>query len=194
MGHNDLMFGNFRTRKFCDIWPSANQFMNDFKDSKITVDLSDENINNIYYLLYSRYGNSTLANFDENQFKYGVWSIIFEYGPTWQKRLELQKAIRNLTEKELLEGNKTIQNHAFNPSSEPTTATLEEINYINDQQTTNFKRSKLSAYQMQWSMLETNVTKQFLDKFRDLFLRIVQPYSPLYYITDLNQGEDNEND
>lgn len=183
-------FGNFRTKKFSDFWNSADKFLSDYKAQQIKIDLSDENIINLFYLLYARYGNSTIANFDENQFKYSVWGIIFQYGPTWQKKLDLQKKIRDLTENELSEGNKTIQNHAFNDGTPPTTKSLEETNFINDQQTTNFKRSKMNAYQLQWQLLETDVTEQFLSKFKDLFLRIVQPYSPLYYKTELNQGDD----
>lgn len=45
-----------------------------------------------------------------------------------------------------MQGSKVINNHAFNPSGSPTTATLEELTYTNEQTTQNYKKSKLEAY------------------------------------------------
>lgn len=45
-------------------------------------------------------------------------------------------------------GSKSIYNHAFNPSNEPSTASLDELDYINEQNTSNVKRSKIDAYGM----------------------------------------------
>ena len=82
-------FGNFRTRTFSDIYGSASVFKNTFVDSGIPLEITDTSLTTLYYLLYARYGNSHIASMDENQFKYKVQSIVFMYGPTWEKRLEL---------------------------------------------------------------------------------------------------------
>jgi hypothetical protein len=75
-----------------------------------------------------------------------MFSVIFQYGPTWEKKLDIQEKLRDLTEAEILAGAKAIYNHAFNPETTPSTASLEELNYINDQNITNYKKSKLEAY------------------------------------------------
>ena len=180
------LYGNFRNRKFTDIWPDYELFLEEYNNNKLKVDIDTETI---YYLLYARYGNSVIASFDENQFKYKLYSIIFQYGPTWAKRLETQLNIRNLSIDELRAGSKAIYNTALNPSSTPTTQSLEELNYINSQNTTNYKKSTIEAYGLLLSLLDTDVTEEFINKFQDLFLKIVQPELPLYYKTEVTEDE-----
>lgn len=182
-------YGNYRTRKFTDIWPKVEDFLNDYNNNGIKTTVSQENTQTLYYLLYSKYGNSHIASSDENQFKYKVFTTIFAYGPTWEKRLEIQETLRGLTQDELLQGSKQISNHGYNPSSEPSTATLEELITINEQNTSQYKKSKLDAYTLLIGLLETDVSMQFINRFKDLFLKIVQPQLPLWYITD-TQEED----
>ena len=70
-----------------------------------------------------------------------------------------------LSDDEILIGSKAIYNHAFNPSVAPSTQNMTELPYINDQNTTNFKRSKLDAYTLLLELLETDVTEEFIDKY-----------------------------
>ena len=77
-----------------------------------------------------------------------------------------------------------IFNHSFNPSSAPSTSSLEELTTINDQNTNNVKRGKLESYQALWDMIATDVTKEFIDKFKRLFLTIVEPQEPLWYVSE----------
>lgn len=177
-------YGSYRTRTFADIFPDVNVFLDHYNEVKIPKELKQESVETTYYLLYARYGNSHISYDDENQFKYAVFSRIFMYGPAWEKRLEIQKKIRELTDAEIMQGSKAIYNHAFNPGSSPTTAALEELDYINDQNTTNYKKSKISAYADVISLIETDVTERFIVQFKNLFLTIVAPDYPLLYVTD----------
>ena len=68
------------------------------------------------------------------------------YGPTWEKRLDIQEKLRNISDDELRLGSKAIYNHALNPSTAPSTQALEELSYINDQSTSNYRKSKMDAY------------------------------------------------
>lgn len=182
---NNSLYGNYRTRKFTDIFPDITVFTEAYTDNGIPQTISTETLTTLYYLLYARYGNSHIASSDENQFKYKVFATIFQYGPTWEKRLEIQKIIRNMSEDELRESAKAIYNHSFNPSTAPSTDTLDELLTINDQNVTKHKRSKTDAYALLLSLLETDVTEEFIVKFKKLFLIIVEPELPLWYITDL---------
>jgi hypothetical protein len=184
-------YGNFRTRKFKQIFESTEQFIQEYKDSDIAynISISDDELSLVYALLYARYGNSTIASDDENQFKYRVYSLIFMYAPTWLKRLEIQEDLRFMTIEELQLGGKAIYNTALNPSSLPSTSSLDELTYINQQNTTNYRKSKLEAYSILTSLLETDVTEQFIGRFKKLFITIVQPDSPLWYITTPEEQE-----
>ena len=103
------------------------------------------------------------------------------------KRLEVQKKLRELSDDEILIGSKAIYNHAFNPSVAPSTQNMTELPYINDQNTTNFKRSKLDAYTLLLELLETDVTEEFIDKFRPCFKQFVRPEKPILFVTEVDE-------
>lgn len=192
---NQELYGNQRNETFDDIFPSLDDFKTEYTNCKLPLteyfgDVSSEQVSTLYYLLYGKYGNSTIASDDETRFKYSLFSIVFQYGPTWVEQLKLQKEIRNLTLQELQTGSKAIYNTALNPNIAPSTNTLEELPYINQQNTTNYAKSKAGAYEIKMNLLSSDVTEKFLVKFRKLFLKIVQPTVPLWYITD--ETEENE--
>lgn len=190
MMFNNSLYGNYRTRKFTDIFPNESTFTGEYENAGIPPMLSQESsVTTLYYLLYARYGNSCIASSDENQFKYKLWSIIYSYGPSWEKRVEIQKNLRELTENDLITGATQIYNHSYNPSTQPSTSTLDELTTINEQNTQKQKRSKLDAYSYLWDLLDTDVTTEFLNRFQNLFLRIVEPELPLWYVTEINQED-----
>ena len=140
------MIPQYDTKLMTEIWEDAAGFLADYKSVGIPTTISDASATTLYYLLYAKYGNSPIANFDITQFKYKMFSIIFQYGPTWEKKLELQAKVRGLTETEIMTGAKAIYNSALNPSTAPSS---EELPYINAQNTTNYRKSKLEAYSLQ---------------------------------------------
>lgn len=182
----DSVYGNYRTRKFADIWPSADAFIQDYQASAIPQKLKVADATTLYYLLYARYGNSSIANSDENQFKYKIFSTIYIGGATWAKKQEIQDKLREMTEDDILAGTKAIYNHAFNPQTAPTTDTVDELEYINEQNTTKYKKSKLDGYALLWAILNDGVTETFLREFRYHFLVVVEPQLPLWYVTDIS--------
>lgn len=182
----DSVYGNYRTRKFADIWPSADAFLKDYQASAIPQKLKIADATTLYYLLYARYGNSSIANSDENQFKFKMFSTIYIGGATWAKKQEIQDKLREMTEDDILAGTKAIYNHAFNPQTTPTTDTVEELDYINEQNTTKYKKSKLDGYALLWAILNDGVTERFLREFRYHFLVVVEPQLPLWYVTDIS--------
>ena len=188
----------YDTKLFSDIYETADDFVADYNEINLgglTVNAEQEDyglVPKLFYLLYAKFGNSPIANLDEHQFKYKLFSTIFMYGPAWESRLKIQDNVRALlvpnqeTGKldDLLQGSKAIHNHALNPETAPSTATLEEIKYINEQNTTNYKKSKMDAYGQLWSLISTDVTAEFLAKFNDCFKKFVKPANPLIYVTD----------
>lgn len=200
------LYGNYRNRTFADIYPEVEQFEQDYADfntGMLDSRVSGTAIYTIWMLLHARYGNSTVASANEEQFKLKLFTTIFMYGPTWEKRLEIQKQIRGLiTEEgvsdELRQGGKAIYNSALNPSTavqdadsnyEGGTNTMTELKYINQQNTTNYKKSLPEAYAILIELLNTDVTSRFLAQFAKLFLKVVSPEIPLWYVTDRRDPE-----
>lgn len=177
-------YGTFRQQKFVDTYPTVEEFINDYKNVGLPTTITDESATVLYYLLYAYYGNSVIASSDLNRFRYNLFSIVWQYGPTWEKRVEIQKKLRQLTDDEIFTGSKQIANHALNPSTAPSTASLEELTYVDAQNTMSWKRSKLEGYNQLMSLLDNDVSSDFLRQFRKLFLTIVEPEAPLYFVTD----------
>lgn len=197
-----MLYGNYRNNKFGEIYPDVETFQADYE--AFNKDILDnkfqfpETVKTLWLLLAAKYGDSTVASANQDQFKLKLFSTIFMYGPTWEKRLDVQKQIRELDIDDLRQGGKAIYNSALNPSNavydasgeyNGGTNTMEELKYINQQNTTNYKKSKAEAYATMIQLLNTDVTSTFLSKFRKLFLTVVSPEVPLWYITDRTDPE-----
>lgn len=178
------LYGNFRTRTFVEIWNNEEAFANDYNNNGIPVTISSVSLKTLFYLLYARYGNSNIASSDENQFKYKIFSTIFMYAPAWEKRLDIQKKLRELSDEEIMKGSTAIYNSALNPSTAPSTAALEELPYINQQNATKYKKAKMDAYATLYALIETDVTEELIGKFKKLFITIVEPDRALWYETE----------
>lgn len=182
--NDPLIYGNTVNFKFSDIWGNVDEFLQDYNNIGIPVSISDASATTLYYLLYARYGESTAATPNTDQFKYKIFSLIFQYGPTWEKNLDIQKQLRELSLEELLDGGKAIYNHSLNPSTMPSTDTLEELTTVNDQNVTKYKKNKIDAYRILSDLLKTDVTGYFLDRFKTCFITVIAKV-PLWYVTDL---------
>lgn len=173
------LYGRYRTNSFTEIYPDYDTFKEEYNLTVFKDALDEEHLELCYYLLYQQYGNSHVANSDENQFKYKLYTIIWQYGPVWQKKIELQEKIRALTEEEIREGSKSISDHSYNPSTELNSSG--EIDTVNEQDRNRVKRNKVDAYASQWDMLDAQPTTDFINKFKPLFLIITEPQEPLLY-------------
>ena len=174
----------YNTKLFTDIYNTVDTFVADYNTINLGGITDTTLVTKLFYLLYAKFGNSPIANLDENQFKYKLFSTVFMYGPAWEKKLDIQTEIRNLSVDELLQGAKAIYNHALNPETDPSTLAPDELTYINEQNTTQYKKSKMDAYGQLWRLISTDVTADFLAKFNDCFKKFVRPANPLIYVTD----------
>ena len=181
----------YETKTFAELFDDYDDFKTEYTVTQkfpMVIGADDtsgvSNLQILYYLLYSKFGNSPIANYDENQFKTKLGAVIWQYGPAWEKRLDIQTQIRELTADDLLQGAKAIHNHAFNPSTEPSTLSPGELNYINEQNTTQYKKTKMDAYGQLWSLIATDVTEEFLARFKPLFKTFVKPGTYLYESED----------
>lgn len=178
------MIMKYNTKTFCDVWDNVTKFLNDYANIGIPNLITTANATTLYYLLYAKFGNSPISNMDENQFKYKLFSIIWQYGPTWEKRLSIQTTIRGLTEADIEAGNVSVYNKAYNPSQDPSTMTDNILPYINEQNVNKNKKNKVGAYLEYWQILATDVTSAFLDMFNVCFKQFVGNERPVIYVSE----------
>ena len=174
-----------RSRTFGEVYNNADDFYTDYTSLGIPVTISEANCKTLFYLLYAKYGSSHFANENEVQSKLKIFSTIFKYGPTWEKKLEIQAEIRNLDLDDLREGSKQITNHANNPNTAPSTDALEELEFIDEQHQVNYKRNKIDAYGSLWTMLVTDVTEEFLNRFRNIFAFVTIEEDKYLYVEEV---------
>lgn len=189
-------FQSFDTPKFIDYYDNLDSFKADYDEFTTNfgkpIFNNDTTVDLLYFLLISRYGYSTVASYNFDMFRPMLFTKIWQYGPTWEKRVEIQDKLRSLSldaDSEIFKGGKAIYNTAFNDSSAPSTQSLEELTYINNQNTTNFKKSTLEGLESLSVLLETDVTEEFLDKFKSLFKTIIYTGNPLLYTTYIGDME-----
>ena len=271
------MIPQYDTKLMTEIWDEASDFLTDYQNVGIPTTISTQNATTLYYLLYARYGNTPIANYDENQWKYKIFSVIFQYGPTWEKRLSMQETLRSMQLADLLDNGsirelfeseesgsssdsyskdstneasggttstgtvqietdndvEDIKNHAFNPGTAPAANAYSPLGYINEQNatknvldgsqtTTNnlagtstnsgesheegegtgsstrnlgserntvLSAGKLKAYEKLLELLDSDVTGEFISKFKICFKQFVMPERTWIYVTDVDEEE-----
>ena len=187
--YDGTLYGSYRTKKFGDVWSTPNDFLVDYRGIGVPTTIPSDVQNgsdqgtmyNLYYLLYSRYGNDVIASSDLQRFKMRLFTIVWQYGPNWAKNLEIQSKLRKLTDDEITQGSVQIYNQADNPSTDPSTDTSEYLQYIKAQNTAINKKGKLEGYALLDSLLKRDVTQEFLNRFKPLFKTVVEPEELLLY-------------
>ena len=162
---------------FSDVFPTSDTFIeyyneSPFKKTPIANLFNNDTLELIYILLYNRYGNNQIINDSVNQFKSKLIGVMWSSGPKWIQRMKIQEKIATLgleDNSEIYKGSSAIYNHAQHPETEPTTGTDEELSYINDQNVTKYKKSKLEGLALLTESLSDAYTDEFISKFRKLF-------------------------
>lgn len=167
----------YLSKTFDEVVPSEDallEIITDFDKYTTTPWIEQqEDIDFIYILLSARYGNHPIAGTEE-RFKKRLGSLVFQFYPTWKKKLDVQSMLRQLSLSELQTGDKIIMNEAKSPSDYTvSTSDTTTLDYIDLQNTQNTKKGKLEAYSDLLAVLKTDVTEEFLKHFASLFQKII---------------------
>lgn len=131
-----------------------------------------------YSLIYGRHGNATIISPDS---KLEAWktrfdSILWQFGPYWMREVSIQQSLRDLSEEDLLKGSLVVSSNAMNPAAKPSQTfeglDVPKVDTIQQQATSQSRRSKMDAYAALSSLLRTDVTESFLRRFDALFRNI----------------------
>lgn len=164
----------YRNKTFKECYPDKATFVNETQSGEyFPKAITETSAGILYYLLMAKYSNNPIANEEELVFRIKLESIVFQFGGAWEKKLDIQKKLLELTDDDIERGATMVYNHAMNPDTAPATDTLEALGYINDQNTSVSKKSKIDALGTLWGAIRTDVSKQFIDKFKVCFRTFV---------------------
>jgi len=182
----ESQYGLYRTNTFVEVFPNKQKFREYYEEVGLGGFQKEETLGNLWTLLYARRGNDAVLSSDQQRFVYNLFSIVFKYGPDFEKKMELQKKIRSLTEEELSKGTTAIYNHADNPSTIPTSQDFEQLHKIDSQTATGYKKARVDSLMLQYDAMNTRYIEEFLRRFDNLF----SPFPaeiPLYYYIEGEQ-------
>ena len=186
--NGSLYFNSHNNYTFLEVYPESANFIADYKACEIPTTISEDNLKILYFTLVGRKGNDSILSNSLGQFKYQLFTLIWQYGPYWEKQLEIQGKLRGLTEEEILDGSTQQYNSAANtatPISQDAakhTGTLSkaELPYVNSQEATLNTRSKVDGYGLFGNVLKTDVSQRFFNEFDKLFQFMSTPFVLLY--------------
>lgn len=199
--NNNTIFQSFDNITFSDLWSTSNSFISDFKNSGLPQTysnasnpdatqyyVSDEDLGLIWTLLIGRFADSTIKPYNTfGAFKIRFFSKVWQYAPGWKKELDIQNELRSMSLSDgsvLFEGGRAIYNTALNPGTGPSTQDTEELNFVNSQNVTKYKKSKIEGITMLQELLSLDVTEKFLRRFDDFFKTIIYSGRDLTYVTE----------
>ena len=184
------LFQQFDNITFSKLWETADSFVESYNITGLPKEpyIDDETLKLVWLLLIGRFADSTIKPYNTfGAFKIRFMSRVWQHAPAWKKELDIQNKLRALSIEdgsEIYEGSKAIYNTAMNPGTQPSTNDAEELNFINSQNVTKYKKSKLEGLALLSDLLKNDVTEQFLRRFDDLFKTIIYSGRDLLYLTE----------
>lgn len=183
--YNQQLFTGQYTKTLSMIYPSYDKFYEEFTSVGLPVNFKEPDfLKTIYLVLMSEYMNSSIMSLSEDQFRLKFLTRVMSYGPQYEREFGIQQSLMGLSDEDLQLSAKAIYNTAMNPSTGPIEPG-EEIDTVNQQSVARHVRSKLDAWAMLKELADDGITKKFVKRFDDLFVRVLMTNNPLWYTTNI---------
>lgn len=187
MTESPIYTNSYITRKFGEIWvdePTFTAEMFKLMTDAYDTTLTEAQCKRLFYELSARFTGSNVRYTDEFQFKLRLGSIMSQYGPLYFSNLELVAQAQGTELDQFMTAGKTLMNAAQNNATLPGVGTDQELPYVNSQNVVNTKRAIDIALDAKKSFLRDEFTKQFYTRFNELFISIIYPQMPMWFITE----------
>lgn len=186
---DDLMTKTCLTRTYSEIYPELSFFQTDF-DKFCNVELSEEEQEELWLLIMSKYGDSHVRFTNENLFALRLFKEVNCYWPMVQAIRRDQKRLRDATNEDFQKGGEmTTNTGAHNTSDLQTNAESGSVQ-LNAQNVTNTKRNELGVIIDRQLAYRADEEDRFLDGLKPLFIQILQAQRDLLYVTEVEENDD----
>jgi hypothetical protein len=180
-------FGTYNTVTFSDHFPDYETWEEKI-GGMLTIPYLDATLHpgipspeTIYTLLMAEYKNSHVASDDPTRFVLKCAALMYQYAPQYQREMEIQVKLRDMTQDEMLNGGETIANEAAHPGKTMDVDAHEKVTTVNAQRTAWRQKDKATAYAELYALLDADITTRFVNRFRRLFIVNATPRKPLLY-------------
>ena len=167
------------TKYFWETWLAS-----PFYDSSLTVtDLQD-----IYNHLLATYYNWHYVYLDDLGIALNTMHIIHDYYPNCKERLKLVKDLRELTLDDFKKSGIMIDSQGSNPK---TATDMDELIDLVDSQNASFQlKSEEQALRAKFNSLYDGVMDEFIDRFKNLFVKLYSGVNNYIYTNDIEEEEE----
>ena len=178
---------------FTEVWSEPSEMISDFRASYLNkAAFTDTSLEILYSQLYAKHGSDHIRYSDAEQWKYAVFSIIYNEGVKWQVSRVKQDELENLTDTDILYTGKQITNATQNPStSDKDMSDTDGLPTIDVQNANIYLVNKIVGYSGYINSLK-DVTTEFINKFDKLFSMVVTSPGRVMYANYEDDEEEEE--
>ena len=187
------------TKRFKDAFPKFEAEEGDPEDVKFFWEtwqtspfyistLSKDDLKDVYNHLLARYYNWHYVYMDDLGIALNTMHIIHDYYPNCKERLSLVDQLRELTVDDFAKSGIQINSQGANPK---TATDMDELIDLVDSQSANFQlRSTEGAIRAKFMSLYDGVMDEFIDRFKDLFVKLYNGVNSYLYQNPIEEEED----
>ena len=184
-----MLRNQFYTPTFFDLYGDSATFKADATTFVNTL-LTEEELEDLYMLIASRYGDSNIRYTNDYLFKMNLFQHVKVYYPKVLAFVRDQKRLREASNAELQKGGKSITNVGAHNTANISTDTDEGINQLDSQQITNQMRGEFGVLLDRIEAYKAGEEYKFLGGLNKLFVQIIAPFADLLYGTETQVEEE----
>lgn len=187
------------TKRFIDAFPkfkadageTIKYFYETWQDSPFyDRNLTENDLKDVYNHLLAKYYNWHYVYMDDLGIALNTMHVIHDYYPNCKERLSLVAQLRELTVDDFAKSGIQIDSQGSNPK---TATDMDELIDLVDSQNASFQlRSTEGAIRAKFNSLYDGVMDEFIDRFKDLFVKLYSGVNSYIYQNPLDEQEEEE--
>ena len=194
-------FKNPITKRFIDAFPKfkadngedVKYFYETWQNSPFyDSNLTENDLKDIYNHLLAQYYNWHYVYMDDLGIALNTMHIIHDYYPNCKERLSLVSQLRALTVDDFAKSGININSQGSNPK---TATDMDALIDLVDSQNASFQlRSEEGAIRAKFNSLYDGVMDEFIDRFKDLFVKLYNGVNSYIYQNPLKEEVEEDGD
>lgn len=158
---------------FKNVFPDYEHFRNWYLQTGLSDDENDVPKLRTFTLIFNEFSDNHIC-LSVDSFKCRFSNDLYTYYKEFEETTENIKLLMNLNDEDIAISGSEIINSANIPE-EASSTSVEEVDFISNQQKTIRRKGKLQIRREQLSNKRTYTVKTFLNRFRHLFIKVISP-------------------